>query len=87
VAFQIRKYKLQENPNEYGRQTRVGYGDILLVAEQYGILHAWIMVNDSVDTTQVLNVFATGEYIDHNSHTHVGSALVGSFVWHVFKQV
>ena len=82
----IYKYALQEAPNYYGSVTNVRAGKILFVAEQDGILHAWVEVDASTNALQKLRVFATGEKVDA-SQEHVGSAKVGPFVWHVYKQV
>ena len=64
-------------------QNKVPDGKILLIAAQNDELKVWIQdYNSGFD--QYLYVYATGEEVEDDLE-HVGSAIVGPYVWHVFR--
>jgi len=75
----IKKYIFDDFP---GSTITIPNGDTLLVAEQNGLLTVWI--DDKEDGEQVLTILPTGVSVPSYMQ-HVGSALVGIFVWHVYR--
>lgn len=63
----------------------ISSGDVVLVAEQDGTLTVWTKENmrDGLSFRYV-TVVGTGYPIPEGA-THLGSAVCGSFVWHVFE--
>ena len=62
---------------------------IIHVGAQHGILHLWAEVeeNNPVTVTRLLVVVGTGWERPPGNLTHLGSALCGPFMWHVYEEV
>jgi hypothetical protein len=61
---------------------------IVYVGNQNDEICFWYIFNPDIDTKQkfefiVLGTGMESEHIDHQ-HVHIGTVLMGSFVWHVF---
>lgn len=61
---------------------------ILLVAEQNGSLTVWAQVDtEKPDRARVLHIVGTGHPLDNvKGMFHIGSAIVGQYVWHVYSK-
>jgi hypothetical protein len=65
----------------------IGSGPVVLVDHQNGRLAVWtIEDDDELGSARSVRVFGTGHFIPQGWH-HVGSCIVGVFVWHVFSPV
>lgn len=57
----------------------------ILVAEQNGTLCMWAEVDtESPLEEKEFYIYGTGHEISHDGAMHLGSAVVGNFVWHVY---
>lgn len=66
-----------------------GRNNCVLVAEQDGELTIWFEVDTAMlEIARTLHIVGTGQPVK-NLHlkTHLGSAVVGAFVWHVYSSV
>lgn len=65
-----------------------GGQQVLLVAEQHGSLTMWMQVNDSLPLRKrTFRIRGTGHPLDKaEGDFHVGSAIVGQYVWHVYAK-
>ena len=63
----------------------VPHGKVVLVAQQDGwtLPVVWVEHNRYEEYRMALHNYATGDKIDVR-HTHVGSAVCGSLVWHIY---
>lgn len=61
---------------------------ILHVDRQNGDIYLWALVDPSQpDEKRTFEIFGTGHRIDDSPRTHIGTVLIGTFVWHVFERV
>lgn len=63
----------------------VPHGKVVLVAQQNNseLPSVWVEHEDITDERMALHMYGTGHQIDVR-HRHVGSAVCGSLVWHVY---
>lgn len=57
---------------------------IVLVGNQHGNLTMWVEVQPGPFITRRFMVYGTGHIIPFEE-VHIGSAIMDSFVWHVFE--
>lgn len=61
---------------------------ILHVDNQRGELCLWALVTPGMITKdRVIEIIGTGQPMDDYSRKHIGSAVVGPYVWHVFERM
>lgn len=84
----IYKYKLAIEPEQV-LHIPGGRNNCLMVAEQDGELTIWFEVDTNQPATpRTLHIAGTGQPIENlELKTHLGSAVVGAFVWHVYSSV
>lgn len=74
-----------------GEETLPLRGKIVHVGTQDSfpdVISVWAEYDDSVEPTDVrLFVVGTGHRIYPESAEHVGSAIAGQYVWHVYREV
>ena len=62
--------------------------EILHVAEQHGMLCLWAVVDPAAELRDyVIQIVGNGHPFQRNNKQHLGTVLMGEFVWHVFLVV
>jgi hypothetical protein len=62
-------------------------GKLLHVAVQHGDIHLWAAVDPrDTESHAVFRLAGTGTMVDTSWH-HLGTVLLGDYVWHVFSEL
>lgn len=71
---------------QFAPDARIGSGEVVLVAMQYGFLTVWTEEDEQVEPSmRPVGIFGTG-YSVSDDYEHLGSVLDGSFVWHLYGE-
>lgn len=64
----------------------IGTGPVVLVAAQHSVdvVQVWTVEHGEPSPSRPVRGFGTGQPVPPGYRTHVGSAIAGPFVWHIF---